>query len=249
MIVLANSVGNVANQPNGRRVDDEVLLTPRKHSPGVEGTPTSRPIRARHRSKPLCSTVVHNEEKFILSFNLGGQTLVAIREESRKKKRRDRDRARRARRADEHVPPLPEVSHYPALQSSSFLTAFFDLHDRDGDVTKIKPYGGILNESEADTSRTFPQPIDRKKFETARLKAEEQWREKIRATADSTRLPPKSSGPPSRIKCIHFGGYEIDTWHSSPYPEEYSRNRVLHVCEFCLKYMSSDFVAWRHKVS
>jgi histone acetyltransferase SAS3 len=52
----------------------------------------------------------------------------------------------------------------------------------------------------------------------------------------------------SKIKCVNFGGWEIDTWHAAPYPEEYSKNRVLYICEFCLKYMNSDYVAWRHKV-
>ncbi|MDA4132343.1 MAG: hypothetical protein OK454_04360, partial [Thaumarchaeota archaeon] len=42
--------------------------------------------------------------------------------------------------------------------------------------------------------------------------------------------------------------WEIDTWYAAPYPEEYSRNRVLYICEFCLKYMNSDYVAWRHKL-
>jgi histone acetyltransferase SAS3 len=56
------------------------------------------------------------------------------------------------------------------------------------------------------------------------------------------------SGPPSKIKCINFGGYEIETWYAAPYPEEYSRNRVLYICEFCLKYLNSDYVAWRHKL-
>ncbi|KAF2103851.1 hypothetical protein NA57DRAFT_31099, partial [Rhizodiscina lignyota] len=65
---------------------------------------------------------------------------------------------------------------------------------------------------------------------------------------DAAKPTPKASGPPSKIKCINFGGYEIDTWHAAPYPEEYSRNRVLYICEFCLKYMNSDYVAWRHKL-
>lgn len=65
---------------------------------------------------------------------------------------------------------------------------------------------------------------------------------------DTSRVSQKLSGPPSKIKCINFGGYEIETWYAAPYPEEYSRNKVLYICEFCLKYMSSDYVAWRHKL-
>lgn len=62
------------------------------------------------------------------------------------------------------------------------------------------------------------------------------------------RRPKKMTENASQIECIEFGGWEIDTWYAAPYPAEYSRNRVLYICEFCLKYMNSDFVAWRHKV-
>lgn len=52
----------------------------------------------------------------------------------------------------------------------------------------------------------------------------------------------------SKIRKIHIADYEIDTWYTAPYPEEYSTHRVLSLCEFCLKYMSSDYVAWRHSL-
>jgi histone acetyltransferase SAS3 len=59
----------------------------------------------------------------------------------------------------------------------------------------------------------------------------------------------KKIGGATKIDCIHFGEHEIDTWYAAPYPEEYSKNRVLWICEFCLKYMNSEYVGWRHKVS
>lgn len=54
-----------------------------------------------------------------------------------------------------------------------------------------------------------------------------------------------------KIKTIRFGEFDIDTWYSAPYPEEYSRvpDGRLWLCEFCLKYMKSGFVAERHTVS
>lgn len=143
---------------------------------------------------------------------------------------------------------MPEANHYPALQPQSFV--FQSLFDRDGDESKAKPYGGILSEAEADTTKTFPVSADRKRFEDARQKAEQDWRRKVeeQREAEAAKVHQKSAGPPTKVKCINFAGYEIDTWHAAPYPEEYSRNRVLYICEFCLKYMNSDFVAWRHKV-
>lgn len=218
-------------------------------------TPKSRSTRLRQRKsdKPLITVVSQTEDQLILSFNLGATTLNHVREEARKRKRRERDRARRERRATEQppAPKLQEQSRFPALESSSSWKALFDMYDREGEQSKTKPYGGILSEAEADTTRTFPQFADRKKFESARLRAEEEWKKKVEsATAEQSRPAQKASGQASKVKCIHFGGFEIDTWHASPYPAEYiATNRVLHICEFCLKYMNSDFVAWRHKVS
>ncbi|CAH3104750.1 unnamed protein product [Porites lobata] len=47
-------------------------------------------------------------------------------------------------------------------------------------------------------------------------------------------------------RCIEFGSFEIDTWYSSPYPEEFQRLRKIYICEFCLKYMKSQTVLRRH---
>ena len=54
-----------------------------------------------------------------------------------------------------------------------------------------------------------------------------------------------------KIKTIRFGPFDIDTWYSAPYPEEYQNvpDGRLWLCEFCLKYMKSGFVAGRHRVS
>eukprot|EP00062_Callorhinchus_milii_P001662 gi/632937006/ref/XP_007896935.1/ PREDICTED: histone acetyltransferase KAT6B isoform X2 [Callorhinchus milii] len=45
---------------------------------------------------------------------------------------------------------------------------------------------------------------------------------------------------------IEFGKYEIHTWYSSPYPQEYARLPKLYLCEFCLKYMKSKNILQRH---
>jgi hypothetical protein len=74
----------------------------------------------------------------------------------------------------------------------------------------------------------------------------------LQSLADS---PISSSPGPSirssqKIKTIRFGVYDIDTWYSAPYPEEYQHvpDGRLWLCEFCLKYMKSGFVAGRHRV-
>ncbi|KAI8059105.1 acyl-CoA N-acyltransferase [Gongronella butleri] len=52
-----------------------------------------------------------------------------------------------------------------------------------------------------------------------------------------------------KISKIRFGDYLIDTWYVAPYPEEYSQHAVLYICEYCMKYMKSKYVAGRHKVN
>lgn len=58
------------------------------------------------------------------------------------------------------------------------------------------------------------------------------------------------AGMSEKIKRIRFGVFDIDTWYSAPYPEEYQNvpDGRLWLCEFCLKYMKSGFVAERHRV-
>lgn len=173
-------------------------------------------------------------------------------EQERQERRRERDRERRERnrRARVAARDSPEVAQYPSVQHH--FTAPFSLgFTEKEDESKSKPYGGILSEADADTSKTYPSQVDRKRFEDARVKAEEAWNEKQAALYSHHEVvkPSKQTAAASKIKCVNFGGYEIETWHAAPYPEEYSKNRVLYICEFCLKYMNSDYVAWRHKVS
>ncbi|KAI0077895.1 hypothetical protein K474DRAFT_1661128 [Panus rudis PR-1116 ss-1] len=53
-----------------------------------------------------------------------------------------------------------------------------------------------------------------------------------------------------RIRTIRFGEFEIQTWYNAPFPEEYANlpDGKLWICEFCLKYMKSKFVATRHEL-
>uniref|UniRef100_A0A3P8ZLZ7 Histone acetyltransferase n=1 Tax=Esox lucius TaxID=8010 RepID=A0A3P8ZLZ7_ESOLU len=58
------------------------------------------------------------------------------------------------------------------------------------------------------------------------------------------------TGPPDpQMRCpsvIEFGKFEIQTWYSSPYPQEFSRLPKLYLCEFCLRYMKSRSILFQH---
>jgi histone acetyltransferase SAS3 len=176
------------------------------------------------------------------------KTLTLEQERQERRRERDRERRERNRRAAQAARASPDVSHYPSIQVHH-PTPFHGFLDKEPDETKSKPYGGVLSEADADTSKTYPSQADRRRFEDARAKAEEEWKEKqANLYPPEPARPSKQATTASKIKCVNFGGWEIDTWHAAPYPEEYSKNRVLYICEFCLKYMNSDYVAWRHKV-
>ena len=51
-----------------------------------------------------------------------------------------------------------------------------------------------------------------------------------------------------RIKKLEIGRYEMSTWYSSPYPDEYARLPKIYLCEFCLKYMKTATILRRHVV-
>lgn len=48
------------------------------------------------------------------------------------------------------------------------------------------------------------------------------------------------------IPYIVVGKYEIETWYFSPYPEEYSGDDKMHICEYCLKYMKKHKTLVNH---
>lgn len=152
-------------------------------------------------------------------------------------------------RRESIVPPSAII---PSFTPTSFSQPFYAFHDRELDETKSKPYGGILNEADADTTLTLPKNEHRRQFDEARQKAEQDRETRLAEALESASIsgvtrPRKVSGPASQIEYIEFGEFQIDVWYAAPYPEEYSRNKALFICEFCLKYMESDIVAWRHK--
>lgn len=198
-------------------------------------------------------TITTNDhDSIIISIKLNSSKLASILNAPPKKKKRQRPSRAQAAQASQTAPEREETARPQRTFSSHYTTPFYAFHERENDDLKSKPYGGILSETDAETTKTLPLQADRAKFNEARQKAEEEWKLKT-ASAEAEletkgRSSQKLSGPPSKIKCVSIGGYEIETWYAAPYPEEYSRNRVLYICEFCLKYMNSDYVAWRHKL-
>jgi MYST family zinc finger domain len=113
-----------------------------------------------------------------------------------------------------------------------------------------KPFGGILSKDDADVQKTTPTDLDRTRFDRARSVAAVPTSITVRSASE---VSSAAGGAPIaetafKVRAINFGNYRVKTHYASPYPEEYSRQSVLCICEFCLKYMSGDWVAWRHRV-
>ena len=232
--------------------EDEVDEIEDADDADADASTSARPSRSSRSSKRRksedpgrgsASIVKRNSESIVLSFHFDPAQLAArLKPKSKKKKPRPRESTAEVQRERER--PAPVISTH-------YATPFYAFHERENDELKSKPYGGVLSEADADTSKTLPLQADRAKFNEARQKAEDNWKQKLAASeaeGETKARTQKLAGPPSKIKCVNFGGYEIETWYAAPYPEEYSRNRALYICEFCLKYMNSDFVAWRHKL-
>ena len=207
------------------------------------GGPRLRPLRLKLSTRKTKATITKSTQGQTcqVKFTLDPTELRHIMETSRKQKKK----GSRGNSAPQSA-VLP-----PTFIPSNFSQPFYSLHDREMDEMKSKPYGGILSEADADTTLTLPRPEHRRQFDEARQKAEEDWKLRTAIAAEASAIgqkkPRKVSGPASQIEYIEFGEYQIDVWYAAPYPEEYSRNKALFICEFCLKYMESDIVAWRHK--
>ena len=247
----ANEPMAIDDQDGGDQIRDTIEVARNSGEAAARPSPrrsrASRPRSLRRPSSPAVRLLKKDPRNLTLSFRVDPSALSNILSTEPKRKKR------RPPRPNESQSQPQSTYPYPTPYSSSYATPFYSFHERENDELKSKPYGGILSEADADTSKTLPQVSDRERFNEAKRKAEEAWSKRATSNAEISAgggtLSQKVAGPASKIQCINFGGYEIDTWYAAPYPEEYSRNRVLYICEFCLKYMNSEYVAWRHKVS
>lgn len=128
---------------------------------------------------------------------------------------------------------------------------------------QIKPYTASRPIVVSPPLKALPKDVseaDKKLFKDAKDMAEKTISKHVMTPLKDKSAPPieaidsTSSSPSSltALRCpasIQFGNYEIETWYSSPYPQEYARLHKLFICEFCLQYMKSKEILLRHSVS
>lgn len=123
------------------------------------------------------------------------------------------------------------------------------------------PYKGILSYPDCIINDTDPTNNDRDMFNRLYHEAELMRNEKLHRLTEhndptnndsdikeSTPAAAMGNYLKSKIKRIQFRNFEIETWYTAPYPEEYSRSEVLFICEYCLKYMVSPVSYERHQL-
>ncbi|KAI8806451.1 acyl-CoA N-acyltransferase [Cladochytrium replicatum] len=153
--------------------------------------------------------------------------------------------------------PLPTIklvfSAAAVSKRATFPDTSFDspwvkpsLADEYGPDENDRFFSGKLSSHDADVSLTTPDLADRRLFVSATEAAQS-------ATAASDPHPAHNEDgvpyahPVTKISKLQIGHWQVGAWYSAPYPEEYNRQPVLYLCEYCLKYMQSDFVLNRHK--
>lgn len=78
-------------------------------------------------------------------------------------------------------------------------------------------------------------------------KAQRQTQQVIDEAIKQFHNPNNPTKDPHWPESIRIGQYEIKTWYSAPFPQEYADTPVLHICEFCLQYKKSSSVLSHHK--
>ncbi|KAG0306464.1 hypothetical protein BGZ98_002344 [Dissophora globulifera] len=174
-----------------------------------------------------------------LSIRLKTPTDAAVSEE--KKAKKARSKSRKKQEVEESSEKSEDDSSHGAALAESTLS---ELQVQD-ETAEEHPFGPHLTNEDADVSHTAPDAKDKMRFEVARDLAEKL----VKDVPESSEAGSSAySSPVAAIKKIRFGDWEIDTWYVAPYPEEYSQHPILYICEFCLKYMKSSFMAGRHRL-
>ncbi|KAJ3276878.1 hypothetical protein HDV01_002933 [Terramyces sp. JEL0728] len=152
------------------------------------------------------------------------------------------------------VPTPPRKRGRPVKYPKAIITKPIEIKrikpiavEPEPDIDPETFFNGKLTAEDADISKCIPTKSDKELYANATqlsMKADELL------MSDPPPVPISDETSPSisiaRINSIRIGKYEIDTWYASPYPEEYNRLKTLFLCEFCLKYMKSEFTLERH---
>ncbi|KAL8865269.1 MAG: hypothetical protein Q9174_006975, partial [Haloplaca sp. 1 TL-2023] len=144
-------------------------------------TRKSRPSRARRPTVDARrAKILMQSGRMMLKVQLDPRRLKSIIATQPPKKRK------RPPRPSTHAPIETEPeSARPMPSFTQYSTPFYSFHQSENDELKSKPYGGILSETEANTEKTLPLAADRARFNDARQKAEDEWKQKTASEGET----------------------------------------------------------------
>jgi histone acetyltransferase HTATIP len=105
--------------------------------------------------------------------------------------------------------------------------------------------GAGLDEMEVDEDET---PVEKAKKERQPSFSREEEIEKLRVSGSMTQNPAEIARI-RNISQVEFGKHILFPWYFSPYPEIFTQEDCIYICEFCLSYYGDQksFVRHRHK--
>ncbi|VDM68072.1 unnamed protein product [Strongylus vulgaris] len=119
-------------------------------------------------------------------------------------------------------------------------------------VCTASPSGEKENRQTVDKDGNIPITDEAQRlFDTVQMRVQESIDKTIREIASTMKEPTEEPRWPLAIRIANTGYqfpgcYEINTWYSAPYPQEYAHVPILHICEFCLKYMKTETILAQH---
>ncbi|PHH92093.1 hypothetical protein CDD83_8944 [Cordyceps sp. RAO-2017] len=122
-------------------------------------------------------------------------------------------------RKSSSIGPDGDTQAYTSVEASATPAAVEDVDPDDREEDKRKEAGGFSREEEI---------------------------EKLRTSGSMTQNPAEISRI-RNISKVQFGKNDLFPWYFSPYPEMFSHEDVIFICEFCLSYYGDERAFLRHR--
>lgn len=142
---------------------------------------------------------------------------------------------------------INEEENFPDQKKVAVINKECNKVDYDNEVTG-KDQNNKLSRNKSVENLQLPHGVNQQDIELYQevlQKAVVKVSDNCRATSIEKHQTEIRSG--QSPKSIEIGKWNIETWYSSPFPQEYARLLKLYLCEFCLKYTKSRSVLDRHQ--
>lgn len=188
---------------------------------------------------PLVPSTLHIGDKCMVRWRDGSETLIAKVIERRVPKKRKQQDTQHPKNVD-HDDELEYYVHY-------------ETHDRRLD--EWIPLSRFMLETYQAKSEEVEPPHEEAARPQRRVVTEQapirltggNWHASGDPTLAELERDHEEITKVKNISKIIMGGWEVEAWYFSPYPDDYVNCETLFICEYCLKYMKSVRTFHKHK--